>query len=142
VTRPGWVDDLNDLLGMASPAVLATYRRDGTVSVSPVWFRLQSNEVEVVIAEGDPKLRHLRLDPRCVLMIFETSIPFRGLKFDTTPEIRADVDNEARTAISTKYLGGERAATFVAGRQSPGMVLAFDLGDGSPWTQSDVFPPE
>ena len=34
-----------------SPAVLTTYRKDGTAAASPVWFRFRDNTFEVVIAE-------------------------------------------------------------------------------------------
>ena len=42
-----------------SPAVLTTYRKDGTAVTTPVWFRFRDNTFEVVIAENDVKLRHL-----------------------------------------------------------------------------------
>ena len=35
------------------PAVLTTYRKDGTAAASPVWFRFRDNTFEVVIAEND-----------------------------------------------------------------------------------------
>ena len=38
-----------------SPAVLTTYRKDGTAVTSPVWFRFQGDTFEVVIAENDVK---------------------------------------------------------------------------------------
>jgi len=34
-----------------SPAVLTTYRKDGTAVTSPVWFRFRGDTFEVVIAE-------------------------------------------------------------------------------------------
>lgn len=141
MTAPGWVDDFRDLLDAPSPAVLATYRSDGSVSVSPVWYRVHEGAVEVVIAEGDPKLGHLDADPRCFLMIFETTVPFRGVKFQTPPSVDPDVEDQARTAVSTRFLGEERASRFVASRRSPGVVLRFDLDDGKPWDQSETFPP-
>ena len=58
---------------------------DGVLSllsalVSPVWFRWSDGAFEVVIAEGDLKLRHLARDPRCVLVVFEAVRPFRGVE--------------------------------------------------------------
>ena len=46
-------------------AVLQTYRKDGTAFTRPVWYREHDGAFEVVIAEGDPKVTHLRRDPRC-----------------------------------------------------------------------------
>jgi hypothetical protein len=59
------------LLEAASPAVLTTYRQDGSALVSPVWFRRNDGALEVVIAEGDVKLRHLARDRRCIVVVFD-----------------------------------------------------------------------
>ena len=63
-----------------SPAVLMTYRKDGTVAASPVWFRFRDDTFEVVIAENDVKLRHLATRPECELLVFEAVPPFRGIR--------------------------------------------------------------
>ena len=52
-------DDIRPLLEAASPAVLTTYRADGSAHVSPVWFRVSGDAFEVVIAAGDRKLANL-----------------------------------------------------------------------------------
>jgi hypothetical protein len=65
------LEGVRSLLEAPSPAVLTTYRTDGSVLVSPVWFRWSDGVFEVVIAKGDIKLRHLAHDPRCVLVVFE-----------------------------------------------------------------------
>jgi len=51
------------LLEAPSAAVLAVYRADGTVLMSPVWFRADDDWVEIVIAERDAKLEQLRAEP-------------------------------------------------------------------------------
>ena len=61
--------DFETLVDLPSPAVLATYRQDGTASVSPVWFRFHQHHFEVVIARGDPKLAHLKRTPECSLTV-------------------------------------------------------------------------
>jgi nitroimidazol reductase NimA-like FMN-containing flavoprotein (pyridoxamine 5'-phosphate oxidase superfamily) len=66
-----WLESVRSLLDAPSPAVLATYRRDGTAVVTPVWFRWNDGAFEVVIAEGDVKLRHLAANPECILVVFE-----------------------------------------------------------------------
>ena len=76
---PGF-ESVRSLLEAASPAVLTTYRRDGSALVRPVWFRWNAPAFEVVVAEGDVKLEHLRRDPRCVLVVFEAIPPFRGIE--------------------------------------------------------------
>jgi len=61
---------LRSLIDAPSPAVLTTYRKDGSANVSPVWFRWHGGAFEVVIAHGDVKLKHLARDPRCALLVF------------------------------------------------------------------------
>ncbi|CAN5212528.1 hypothetical protein BH18ACT12_BH18ACT12_24460 [soil metagenome] len=53
------VDSVRSLLEAPSPAVLTTYRKDGSALVSPVWFRWSEGAFEAVIAKGDLMLRHL-----------------------------------------------------------------------------------
>ena len=60
--------------------MLTTSRQDGTALTTPVWFRWTGAAFEIVIAQGDVKLRHLERDPRCVLVVFETVPPFRGVE--------------------------------------------------------------
>jgi hypothetical protein len=96
------LEDLRSLLEAPSPAVLITYRHDGSADVSPVWFRYTGETFEVVVAKSDSKLRNLARDPRAVLMIFETVAPFRGVK------VRAEVGwdesrvEDVRRSISSR----------------------------------------
>lgn len=47
-----WVERMRSLLDGPSPAVLTTYREDGSALVSPVWFRWVDRAFVVVIVEG------------------------------------------------------------------------------------------
>jgi hypothetical protein len=89
------------------------YRQDGSAHTVPVWFRWTDEALEVVIAKGDLQLRHLARDPRCVLVIFETVRPFRGLQVRGEAELVEGDVTAARAAIAGRYLGvadGERFA--------------------------------
>lgn len=91
------------LLDRPSAAVLTTYRKDGDAATSPVWFRATHGELEVVIARGDVKLRHLAARPTCSLLVFETSPPFRGLRIEGEPTLRSEGVREARLAIASRF---------------------------------------
>lgn len=88
------------LLEAPSPAVLTTYRKDGSVLVSPVWFRWATGFFEVVIAEGDVKLRHRARDPRCILVVFDSVPPFRGVEVRGVPELVEGDVTAVREAIA------------------------------------------
>lgn len=133
------LDGLRSLLDAPAPAVLITYRRDGSAAVSPVWFRYTGEAFEVVVAKSDVKLQHLTRDPRAVLMIFEAVAPFRGVK------IRADVElddahiEDVRRAISSRYLGTETAQAFVAER-GEGVVVRLPASAARVWDLSGILP--
>jgi hypothetical protein len=130
----------DSLLSAPSPAVLTTYRRDGSALTSPVWFRRQHDVLEVVIAAGDTKLKHLSRRPECSLTVFEAVPPFRGVTIKQTPELVAGNVTEARLAIATRYLGAERGRAFAQQRKPEGTVLRFALGDARAWDLSAILP--
>jgi len=135
-----WPTGFQTLLDSPSPAVLTTYRRDSTASVSPVWFRFQDRRFEVVIAEGDVKLSHLRRNQDCSLIVFETVAPFRGVRVDGSPRLIPDTGNRVRSAIAGRYLGVEEGRRFVEQRETPGVVLQFDAAEAHPWDLSGILP--
>jgi PPOX class probable F420-dependent enzyme len=118
------LERVRTLLDGPSPAVLTTYRRDGSALTTPVWFQWTGAAFEVVIAEGDVKLAHLARDPRCTLVVFEAVTPFRGVEIRGVPELIRGDATPVREAIAARYLGPEDGARFVAARRSkPGVVL-------------------
>lgn len=135
-----WFEAARALLEAASPAVITTYRKDGSALVSPVWFRWAARAVEVVVAEDDIKLTHLTRDPRCVLVVFEAVSPFRGLEVRGEPElVRRDVTAE-RAGIAGRYLGEEAGRRFAAERSVPGVLLRLVPDNPRVWDLSAILP--
>ncbi len=133
-------EHFRSLLEAASPAVLMTYRRDGTALASPVWFRLNSDLLEVVIAQGDIKLRHLARRPKCSLTVFEAVPPFRGVETRGAPGLFVGDVTEARLAIASRYLGAEDGARFAAQRKPIGTLVRWALDDARTWDLSAILP--
>ena len=67
------VGDLGDLVERPLLAVLATYRRDGTVLLSPVWHEWRGSGFNIVTTHNGIKAGHLRRDPRAGLVVCEGS---------------------------------------------------------------------
>jgi PPOX class probable F420-dependent enzyme len=134
-------DEIRSLLAAPSPAVLTTYRKDGSALVSPVWFRWNDEAFEVVIARDDVKLRHLAADPRCALVVFEAVRPFRGVEVRGVPEL-VDCDvGPARKAIAGRYLGAADGARFAAVRgSSPAVLLRLVPDAPRIWDLSAILP--
>ena len=135
---PG-LEALRSLLEAPSPAVLLTYRAEGSADVSPVWFRYTDEAFEVVVAKTDIKLQHLTCDPRAVLMIFETIAPFRGVKVRADVELDESHVEDVRRSISSRYLGAEMAQAFVAER-GEGVVARLSASAAKVWDLSGILP--
>jgi PPOX class probable F420-dependent enzyme len=128
------VDDLRTLLEAPSPAVLTLYRENGEALVSPAWFRVHGDEIQVVVALADAKLAHLRRDPRCVMLVFETTPPFRGVRVRGRATLTPDEGARVRLAIASRYLGAEAGRRYAdADRRPPGVVVSLPLRDARAW---------
>ena len=142
VGAEGWFEPVRSLLEAPAPAVLTTYRTDGSALVTPVWFRFADVAFEVVIAEGDVKLRHLRRDPRCALLVFEAVRPFRGIEAHGTAELIEGDVTSARAAIAGRYLGASDGRRFAEDRTSkPGVLLRLTAASPRVWDLGAILPP-
>ena len=126
--------DLGDLLEQPLVAVLATYRVDGGVLLSPVWHRWRDGGFDVVTGADDVKARHLRRDPRASIVVYEHVRPYRGIELRT--EARLITDADAVVPIASRYLGPEEARAYAETasddtliRLEPGVVRAWDFAD-------------
>ncbi len=136
-----WTARFRSLFESPSPAVLTTYRADGSALVSPVWFQWADGAFEVVVAEGDIKLRHLARDRRCILVVFEAVPPFRGVEVRGVPELLEGDVTAVREAIAGRYLGVEAGKRFADERRShPGVVVRLDAHAPRVWDLSAMLP--
>ncbi len=127
-------DDLGDLLRQPLVAVLATYRRDGGVLLSPVWHQWRDGGFDVVTGGDDVKVRQLRRDPRASIVVYEHAPPYRGI--EVRGEARLEPAGDAVRRIATRYLGERDGAAYAdsAGddtliRLEPGRLRAWDFAD-------------
>lgn len=135
-----WATRFATLLDGPAPAVLTTYRRNGTAVASPVWFRFHAGAFEVVIAEDDVKLRQLAARPDCALVVFEAVPPFRGLRVEGRAELVTGDVAEARAAIAGRYLGQDDGRRFAERRQVPGVLLRLPAGQARAWDLTAILP--
>ena len=134
--------DVRTLLDAPAAAVLTTGRRDGTALTTPVWFRWTGEAFEIVIAQGDVKLRHLERDPRCVLVVFETVPPFRGVEVRGEAALENGDVTEIRRSIAARYLGDDAGERFAAARVSkPGVLVRLVPEHPRIWDLAGILPP-
>jgi PPOX class probable F420-dependent enzyme len=129
-------DDLGDLLELPLLAVLATYRRDGTVLLSPVWHEWRDDGFHVVTGSRDVKAGHLRRDPRVSIVVCEDGPPYRGLELRARARLSVPEDRSTLRRIATRYLGPEAGERYAANagddlliRLEPGELRAWDFAD-------------
>jgi len=130
------VEELGDLLTQPLLAVLATYRRDGSVLLSPVWHEWRDGGFSVATGSGGIKAKHLRRDSQASMVVCEHSPPYRGIELRATARLVTDRVGEVVERIATRYLGSPEGARYAreAGddlliRLEPGSLRAWDFAD-------------
>jgi PPOX class probable F420-dependent enzyme len=130
--------ELADFLELPLVAVLATYRRDGGVLLSPVWHQFRDGGFDVLVFPTDIKLRHLRRDPRASILVYDNEPPYRGVELRTTAQLLEVDTSHLALAMSVRYLGQEAGQAYAS--QSGGSVLVrLEPGDVRSWDFSDEF---
>jgi PPOX class probable F420-dependent enzyme len=136
-------EQIIEFLHQPAPAVLITYRKDGSAAASPVWFRMQGDRLEVVMPTGDVKLGHLARNPRCSLLVFEAQPPFRAVRVEGEPTLHDDGATGALLAIASRYLGEDVARPYAdrfARERGPGVLLSLPLEPARTWDLAHLMP--
>ncbi len=127
-------EDLGDLLEQPLVAVLATYRRGGSVLLSPVWHRWHDGGFDVVSGNNDIKVRHIRRDPRASIVVYEHQAPYRGI--EVSGEALLTPSGDVFREIAIRYLGeeagtayGEQVANQTLIRLEAGRLRLWDFAD-------------
>ena len=132
------VDDLGDLVELRLLAVLATYRRDGTVLLSPVWHQWRDGGFDVVTGSQDVKAAQLRRDPRASIVVCEQSPPYRGVEVRCQAQLVTAAVGDAARRIASRYLGAEAGAAY-ADRSADDLLIRLAPGDLRAWDFTDEF---
>ena len=131
-------EDLSELLEQPLVAVLATYRKDGGVLLSPVWHQWRDGGFEVAVYSGDIKVKHLRRDPRASIVVYEHEPPYRGIEVRGEVSLVPGGGLDAVASMARRYLGPERGAAYVEStsaadtvlvRLEPGTLRGWDFAD-------------
>lgn len=134
------LDELAEFLALPLLAVLATYRRDGGVLLSPVWHQWRDGGFDVVSFAGDIKLRHLENDPRASLLVYEQEPPYRGVEIRTTAVLSELSGAGPIGEMAVRYLGDEAGAAYAATVAGSELVLIrLEPGELRTWDFSDDF---
>jgi PPOX class probable F420-dependent enzyme len=130
------VDDLGDLVELSLLGVLATYRHEGTVLLSPVWHEWRDGGFNVVTSSSGVKATHLRRDPRASIVVCEHSPPYRGVELRCGARLVTAGVEDAVTRIASRYLGREAGAAY-AERAEDDLLIRLEPGDLRAWDFAD-----
>lgn len=131
------IDDLGDLVDLPLLAVLATYRSDGTVLLSPVWHEWRDGGFQVVTGSDNVKAKHLRRDPSASIVVCEHTPPYRGVELRCTARLTDAADGEVKR-IASRYLGAEAGAAY-AENAGDDLLIRLEPGDLRAWDFADDF---
>ncbi len=132
------MDDLGDLVELRLLAVLATYRRDGTVLLSPVWHEWRDGGFQVVTGSRDVKAAQLRRDPRASIVVCEHTPPYRGVEVRCHARLATAATGGAVRRIASRYLGAEAGAAY-AESAGDDLLIRLEPGDLRAWDFADEF---
>lgn len=132
------MDDLGDLTELRLLAVLATYRQDGTVLLSPVWHEWHDGGFNVVTSGHDVKAAHLRRDPRASIVVCEPSPPYRGVEVRGRARLVTGGAGDALKRIASRYLGPEACPGYAASTKDD-LLIRLEPGELRAWDFTDEF---
>lgn len=123
--------DLGDLLEQSLVATLATYRRNGEVLLSPVWFEWHEGGFNIVVGRNDFKAQHIRRDPRASVAVYEHEHPLRGVELRGTAKLFTEGLHEMRARIWHHYGSDDPPASDDSeiGVRIEGTLRAWDFAD-------------
>ena len=133
------LEELGDLLERPFNATLATYRRDGSVLLSPVWHEWRDGGFSIITGVGDVKLRQIEQRGLAAAVVADNDPPFRGIEVSCAPTIVRDsqVAQDTFRRIAVRYLGPQQAKAYVDRlveqmvviRLVPGRLRTWDFAD-------------
>jgi PPOX class probable F420-dependent enzyme len=128
--------DLGDLAEQPLLAVLATYRRDGSVLLSPVWHEWRDGGFGVVTSSRGVKAGQLRRDPAASIVVCEHSPPYRGVEVRGRARLVTAGAGEAVRRIAARYLGPAAGAAY-ADQAADDLLIRLEPGDLRAWDFAD-----
>lgn len=124
------IDELAGFLDRPNIAVLATFRGDGGVLLSPVWYEWRDDGFNVASSGDDVKVRQLSRDPRASIVVAEQTPPYTGVEVRGDARLVRDGARDIARRIAARY--GDDAEDDVVIRLAPGALRTWDFADRYP----------
>jgi PPOX class probable F420-dependent enzyme len=128
------IEELADFLERPITAVLATFRTDGRVLLSPVWHEWRDGGFNVGADRGNGHVANIRRDARVSLVVPGQEPPWTGVEIRCEARILEEGVDEVARRIAVRYQGSEHAADEGS---SDSVVLRLEPGELRTWDYSD-----
>lgn len=99
-------DSHRDLLN-GPVAVLGTIGASGRPQLSGTWFLAEGETVKISLNTTRQKVKNLRANPKCSVLIFDEKSPYRYVELRGDAELTPDPDYEFADQIGAKYGGAD-----------------------------------
>src|SRR5688572_28519154 len=132
-------EDVAGLLEAPKVATLATYRRDGTVLLSPVWHEWRGGGFTVHLGGGGINARLLRRDPRASIVVYDDVPPYAGVELRGTGRLTSEGEREALRRIAVRYLGEHEGNAYADAATWAGVMLRLEPGELRVWDFGDEY---
>ena len=125
-------EEIDERLASHALARLATYRADGMIHLTPIWFDWDGERFRLTLGAGRVHLKNLLRDQRCTILVDEDPRVVEGLAAGAwaimargTAELSQDEDliREVTLAVLTKALGEEDAARYLEPIMAEGRTI-------------------
>lgn len=133
------VEPLGDLVSLPIVATLATYRRDGSVLLSPVWHEWHDGGFNVTIEPDDVKARHVLIDPRASIAVYESDPPYRGVELRGKARLVEEDAQAIQKRIAVRYIGKDAAEEYASDPNDRVVTLRLEPGELRAWDFADAF---
>ncbi len=132
-------EDVGRLLAASKCTTLATYRRDGTVPLSPVWHEWRDGGFNVHLGADGINARLLRRDPRASLVVYDDAPPYAGVELRGEGRLTTANERETLRRLAVRYLGERAGNAYADAADWAGVVLRLDPGDLRIWDFVDEY---
>ena len=132
-------EDVARLLEAPKCATLATYRRDGSVLLSPVWHEWREGGFTVHLGADGINARLLRRDPRASLVVYDDAPPYAGVELRGEGRLTTADERGALRRLAVRYLGQSEGSAYADAATWEGVVLRLEPGELRIWDFVDEY---
>lgn len=134
------VEELVTFFDQRTIARLGTLNEDGTIHMTPVFFRYVDGQIWMASQEPSRKIRNIKRDNRVTVLIDRTEVPFKGALIYGAAELDFEDVIAKRVTIFERRISREEGETYarrlsnkwpcVIIRITPTRIASFDYAKG------------